>query len=80
MKEGERELRVKVGEKGGDVVHGLRRDREKIEKRREKERSKSRVGWVLGFFFFFNIILIWLGGSGGYATKNLKSVIHSKSE
>jgi hypothetical protein len=80
VKEGERELRVKVGEKGGDVVRGLRRDREKIEKRREKERSESRVGWVLGFFFFFNIILIWSGESGGYPTKNLKSVIHSKSE
>ena len=78
VKERERKLRVKVGERGGDVVRGLRREREKIEKKREKEGSESRVGWVLGFFFlvfFFNIILIWSGGSSEYPTKNLKSVI-----
>ena len=53
MKERERELRVKVGERGGEVVHGLRRERVKTENKIEKEESERRLGWVLGFCFCF---------------------------
>ena len=69
-----RKLRVKEGERAGELVSCDRVTKKRVKTKRERKGSGK---W---FYFIFNMYSYLVGGSGNHPTKNIISVTRPKPE